>query len=545
MTTTTTTDTTATEDGADRAEDARAATSRLRVRGWLRALAPLHVGGVGQDPNAPLSVALDGRGRPYVPGTSLAGALRSLLHPGPDPRTGPRGEAAGRLWGHAEERGQGGSASRIVVHDALVTTGCGLDGDGLPLDILDAARLETRFSVGIDRRTGTAAHGFLHARSVIPKGSLLRLELDLNTRAETEEADTAHLKALLHLLSRGQLRVGGARTRGLGRLELVSGQTEVREQRFDSAAGLFAALAGEGERWAPAAWQEAPAPVRQVLSVSVVWNPTGPLMVRSGTDGFTVDALPMVGAAAPGKVALVLPGSSLKGVLRSRAEHIERTVRRLDAPGTDNDDAPEADRSAAFRRQLDQLPAVSALFGAAPLGGEDDPRGAGVVTVDDCQAKQLMPADLWDRVHEPAADEASSPFAELRDRHRLERADHVAVDRWTGGAADGRLYSVLEPHGLTWSTIGLTVDLGRLTHRHGPLAEAALALLLLVLRDLKAGRVPLGYATNRGMGDIDVRSVTLTLPGRADPVELEEYLAGAEAEKLTARWCDYIDGKTA
>ncbi|WP_198532734.1 hypothetical protein, partial [Carbonactinospora thermoautotrophica] len=219
--------------------------------------------------------------------------------------------------------------------------------------------------------------------------------------------------------------------------------------------------------------------------------------------------------------------------------------------------------SAAFRRQLDQLAAVRALFGAAPAprardttsnpASEEDSRGVGAVAVDDCFATSSIPAEVWNAVYCVPGDDPQAagepqgldPGArEELARYGLEQADHVAIDRWTGGAAEGRLYSVLEPHGLAWEPITLTVDLDRLARHRDVSADAALALLLLVLRDLKAGRVPLGYATNRGLGDITVDAVTLTFPDQRGQVELDEFLASPEADRLTGAWCAYIDGST-
>ena len=60
-------------------------------------------------------------------------------------------------------------------------------------------------------------------------------------------------------------------------------------------------------------------------------------------------------------------------------------------------------------------------------------------------------------------------------------AMHVAIDRWTGGAADSFLYSVLEPVAVDWPEIELCVDLDRLAPKEN--RDAALALLLLTLKD--------------------------------------------------------------
>ncbi|MER7871633.1 RAMP superfamily CRISPR-associated protein [Streptomyces cellulosae] len=517
----------------------RPMTRRLRMRGWLVTRSPLHVGGAGGDPNGVLHAAVDGRGRLYVPGTGITGALRTLTHPEYGSGDEEADRTADLLWGHATPRTQEGTVSRIVVRDALITTDKQLDSDGLPLQTLNPARLEVRHSVGIDRHTGTAAQGLLHGRVVVPTGSFLRLELDLNSTEDSIDDDRRRMRQLLRLLSEEGLQLGAAKTRGLGRAQLLVAETDVREEDFSSAAGLLAALEGNGPAWCSEDWAEEPLPARESLSIRIDWRPTAPVMVRSATDGFAVDALPLASAVTPDAVSLVLPGTSLKGIMRSCAERIERTVRRLDAPAAaPGQSAPE--RSAAFREQLDQLPAVRALFGSAPLRGSGTGRGVGAVTVDDCYAKETMPAELWARAHGPEAADTASPVTPLRD-YRLERADHVAIDRWTGGAADGRLYSVLEPHGVEWQPIRLTVDLARLKRWHADYWAAGTALLMLVLRDLAAGRIPIGYATNRGLGDIAVDRVLLTFRPGNKPVELTDYLSSEDAAGLSKAWRTYLD----
>src|SRR5262249_40476034 len=98
-----------------------------------------------------------------------------------------------------------------------------------------------------------------------------------------------------------------------------------------------------------------------------------------------------------------------------------------------------------------------------------------------------------------------------------QQAFHVAVDRWTGGAAEGFLYSVLEPNGIHWEPIRLTLDLTRL-RKDGERndRDPAVALLLLVLRELSAGCIPLGFGVNRGMGAIEIRDILFRPEGLDD-----------------------------
>src|SRR5690606_1526758 len=57
----------------------QAIATRTEVRGILICRSPVHVGGWDSTAEANLTVARDGLGRPVLPGTSIAGALRAYL----------------------------------------------------------------------------------------------------------------------------------------------------------------------------------------------------------------------------------------------------------------------------------------------------------------------------------------------------------------------------------------------------------------------------------------------------------------------------------
>jgi CRISPR/Cas system CSM-associated protein Csm3 (group 7 of RAMP superfamily) len=414
--------------------------------------------------------------------------------------------------------------------------------------------------VGIDRRSGTSAGGILFGRAVLPRGVFVRLELDVETTVARLETDRAFVAALLLALAAGQVRLGGGKTRGLGHVLLAaSPAAEVREQRFDSFEGVLASF-GDGRplqnalqnpRNADADLAAAGLPDRrEIVEVEVAFRALAPVMVRADGDGLAVDALPLTSGRGRGLRAPVLPGSSLKGALRSRAELIARTLMDEDAAAA-GPDAGSVAQARAFRASLDQVEVVKALFGAAApprrRDEPDDPWGVGAVAVDDCYAAETtFTAAEWAQARDgvpvdgdPAdGDHAQHPAA-VRTAlagKGLAKADHVAIDRWTGGAAEGRLYSVLEPYGVEWEPIRLRVDAGRLRQLRDP----ALALLLLVLRDLAAGRVPIGYATNRGMGDIAVAGMAVRGLGGRDWDDLDALLASPLARSLSAAWADHV-----
>jgi CRISPR-associated protein (TIGR03984 family) len=98
---------------------------------------------------------------------------------------------------------------------------------------------------------------------------------------------------------------------------------------------------------------------------------------------------------------------------------------------------------------------------------------------------------------------------------------HNAVDRWTGGAADGLLFVTLEPHATdpaAWRPIVLEIDTGGL----GEEFRSGLALLLFLLRDLCDGLIPFGHGTTRGMGAVRVDPAAVTFEaGTAVPLRDE------------------------
>ncbi|WP_320064288.1 RAMP superfamily CRISPR-associated protein [Micromonospora sp. RTGN7] len=515
--------------------------TRIEVLGTLVCLGPVHVGGWDStSAEANLTVARDGTGRPFLPGTSLAGALRAYIASLEQFRRAEEGnELIDALFGHIGGRhSQEGSPSWIRVDDAHL-----IGPDVAPV---------TRDGVGIDRVSASAAASILYTRQVLPAGTRFALRLVADTPTAAADPVSSEgwpalieqaMRGMVAGLRRGRVTVGAGRGRGFGRVELRD--VTVRRVDLSDPAGLVAWLTGA----VPVVPDEDPAPVGPDehgeasvqsdgrLVVTVDWRPIGPLLVRDSVSGTVVDTLPLTETAADGTVRLLLPGSSIRGVIRSHAERIVRTLQgRDEAPAEEEDDK---DLLAVLR----QPPlGVDMLFGSAPAGrGEDGDRKGwrGVLHFSDCHSVGRISAQTWNEIvtispnPTPVAQPESGLQKPERDERNTERertrnllretlngskkrglaftvSDHVAIDRWTGGASDHRLFSVLDPDAKTaWEPIRLEVDVARLT-RHGRSdgASAALPLLLLVLRDLRDGWLSLGYGGTRGRGQIEVTDVT-------------------------------------
>jgi len=476
---------------------------RLLINGVLVTKSPLHVGGMGDDVSTDMPLARNGLGQVCLPGTSLAGAFRSWLEQafGPD--------LVEKFAGFQTD--QDGRASSWIVEDAVLSPDY-------------QALVEVRQGVGINRLLGSAHPGALYDRAVVPRGARLPLEMSVEVPDENHLAIArAILGHLLDALKKGRVPLGAARSRGLGRIRLV-GRPLILEQDFRTSRGMLQALCEiareRGEDDLPDLGGPTQLNIEELkqaelipkphprLEIEIAWKPSGALMVKADQEGLVADAMPSVSHISRNTLAPLLPGSSIKGVLRACAERILRTLlpmKPIELPGS---------QAGRFQNDL-EVPLVTALFGAAGKSrrsnrvgngrnGRPEP-GLAALWVDDCHAEPLF-EDQWDAITSAESPGMLISSLESACLRNWNPAYHVAVDRWTGGAADRALFCTLEPWQARWEPIRLTLDLERLrTPEIGP----ALALLCLVLRELARGRLPLGFAANRGMGDLEVEFVSV------------------------------------
>lgn len=463
--------------------------------------------------------ARDGHGRPVLTGRSVKGALRAACQRFLEERGEDERELQ-QLWGDDGTRGAGSAAplraSAITVHTVeLPTEGCQRDEE-------HKIMLPTRMGNAIDRYWGSAGDTALFEHEYLPRGKELALtitaEAGLPDDVEVPQGDVAlpgpeqveKLFALIiGLIKDGRVAFGGRQNAGWGRVALSDSEKAWRLTKAEpgSRAGLEEWLSGAGGRSVDVVPVDCGGSGR--MRIEITWDsPTGILVAEPQDDGSGegVDA----GAAdgAPGEVEgadseetkparplragpeetdpIVLPGSSVRGALRTRATRIARTILLAK-----KDPSTGADwSSAGVHEQLAQDPSlVRDLFGSTTH------RGA--LTVLDTLAAEDGPS---------------------------RKVTHNAGDRWTGGVADGLLYSE-EVYDSTWSSIVLELDLDRLlTNARAGLGEpggqedsrgedrsrAAFCLLGLVLAELAAGTLPLGSRGTRGMGQVEVKAMAVT-----------------------------------
>ncbi|GIX04042.1 MAG: hypothetical protein KatS3mg113_1048 [Planctomycetaceae bacterium] len=560
---------------------------RLVLRGTLVTSTPISVGGYGDDTETDLPLARDGSGRWYVPGTSLAGVLRAYLQRAIDPKLvylffgyqrlpseikTPKTAVDDSASNHSDTDEQRratdellrcltgpGIASHVFIEDATILN-------------YEEIQEELRDHVGIDRFTGAAAPHIKYDRAILPRGTRLSFCLTIEIPPSCNEALALGILALIKEgLEQRKIRLGAAKTRGLGQVKLE--EAEILQQSFNKRHEILELLLQRsqirqrrlptpltGGTPVPAntllqARQSVPAQGGSRLIITIHWKPIGPLMVKAGYDGLVADVIPLT-SGVNGQVAPVLPGSSVKGALRHRAELIVRTLLRHYQPCWLN--LPSRER---FLHAI-EVPLVLDLFGSPHRSQKPSRNGAahatpGAAQPTTCphcgralstakttsQRNRLSPGQgaliIQDTYGTPTTRENWRAMERALSTDELlqvlDSADwkcwsldyHVAIDRWLGSAAESMLYTVLEPHCIDWAHLVLEIDLERLPHvdctcRHlEPLGLAALALLMLLLRDLTRGYIPLGYGTHRGLGSIEVTKIEFT--GESLPQSLSSF----------------------
>ncbi|MCB9422747.1 MAG: hypothetical protein H6667_23305 [Ardenticatenaceae bacterium] len=444
---------------------------RWIITGTLELLTPAHLsnGDVGHQVDLTLLTdPLDGR--PLLTGASLAGALRNYLNEftnnyshKKDPRSGEtlwlenssgQGQpktATELLFGAARQNDEG-DQSPLIVHDALGKQ--------------EAVQIERRDGVRIDPKTRLAADQAKFDLNLLAAGTQFDLCFELVV-TEPMLADLTMIEEAMALALYGlqdeQISLGGRKRRGYG----VCKASEWRLWKFDltTAAGLKGWLEyGRFNTSTPPATDNIltllkvnlPADQRDQYELVANFNIDGSVLIRSGFESDFGPDMAHLESRRNGQMVPILSGTSLAGVIRGQALRIARTV----------------SGSEAFATNF-----VQNLFGYMPA--EDE------------QGKFKKSASrVW--VQE----------TEITGGNKLVQ-NRVAIDRFTGGALESALFAEQPVFG-GQANIQLTIKSPQ---------DAEIGLLMLVLKDLWTGFVPIGGEASVGRGRLQGTFATIKHKG--------------------------------
>lgn len=455
---------------------ARGPTDRWIVEGCFVLETPLHLGDGGDEPRDDLGDAAVGQeevwiatlaraagGKPYLPGSSLKGALRALAQ-----RCGCDAGFMKRVFG--TRIGNATEAGLVEFHAAMMV---GVPKPGRLVHFEPTRCTAVLPHVAIERATGAAADQKLFHQAVVPPGTAFAVKLVAN-RLKT--ADIAQLLWLLERTTGEPLfRLGGGVAQDHGRVTWQGAAQPIRRFGKEHVAAWLLGLVGQS----PGPWHkaakpsgvrsrahEAPNTALHSFGFDIALNFHAPFLVKHKPkklpgDDTGADAVPRRNHAG----RIVLPASSAHGALRAQCERILKTL-GFDLPA--NRDAALHAESAAFT----DLAAL--LFGA--------PGWRSVVRCSDFTA---------DADRKPVTQEMN------------------AIDRLTGGGKEGAKFKVDYADCPMRLTGQITIDLRRLRNARLALSSAngataaldpALGLLTLLWRDTAEGDVSFGHGRAKGYG---------------------------------------------
>lgn len=466
---------------------------RWRIEGELRTQSSLHVGDGNTIPEhvrlgkkAPEkkkdwhdidTVARDASGKACIPGSALKGVLKSW-----GARRLP--EYCMEVFGKPERGTLPATAGLAEFWDSMALPKPGYKaGQYWNDNRLTCVSPRT----AIDRVYRTASEGKLFQAEVVPAGIAFQVNI---CGMGLDETQIKFLLRALEAFNEGEVLLGAHTASGFGRC--AWGLTKLH-RLTKNGVGAWIQRCGQGfHRMDELAEAEQARIVREarddhfpfsagttaVFDIELDFQ--GPFLVNdpSAATKNKGDEFP---SHAPVRYAVngspYLPATSFRGAFRSQAERIARTIGNEQSAGYP--DSREylknfTVHSAKDFTKLEKCP-VSRLFGSpgwrAPLQISDFCAGATVKVV-----------------------EATQEF--------------LAIDRFTGGGADGLKFNALAAYFPQFSG-KLSLDLARLEAASG--GERGLELLAYALRDLQEGDIRFGFGAAKGYGET-IAKVRLTRP---------------------------------
>ena len=523
----------------------------------------LHIGGVDAVPDRDgegtvIRFCRNGLDEPTIPGRSIRGAVRAAcdvarqaLEEAGDPATQDGGAFSKEnwisLWGDdtdytgksANDRGLPSDASLPIRKSALTFHAVSFpqykDSDS------GESPLPRRHGVGIDRTTGAASDGALYEHEFLPRGTRFTIRITAEGRdgekmrreqsdGIPEPASSESVKKILEfivdVLTSGAICLGGRTGSGQGTIQVIEPKLRRTAKTTDAGtpaepADVLDALIGEDAEGTPIPLELGGWSLEEPARITIDWwSPTGIFVAEDdeltkqrktakedenkekGINEEVHEVIyPLRDPSEEWENAqLLIPGTSIRGALRSRASRIARTVLAA------QDELPTC-ASHDLHEQIAAEPnLVRYMFGCTEY------RGA--ITVHDCLSTK---------------------------RGKRIEVTHNAIDRWTGGVIEGGLFTEAVYLGTKWQPITIDIDLRQLLnnieaekgeakdkpkeaekqetqqdgqkddqqreHVYAPYARAAYVLLGLVLAELSAGTLPLGSRSTRGLGQVVVSTI--------------------------------------
>jgi CRISPR/Cas system CSM-associated protein Csm3 (group 7 of RAMP superfamily) len=343
----------------------------------------------------------------------------------------------------------------------------------------DNAEIELRDGVKINPASRTAEDGKLYTFVVWAAGTKFPLRFELIiTDGDDEDTLRQLLATALHGLQSGEITLGARKGRGYGRVTVNDWRVKKFDLRQPQGLGEWLKCGGEPLKNEKAETDIVAALTaslsddkRQCFSIDAMFDLDGSLLIRAESEVADMGHLRSNGQP-------ILSGTSLGGAIRARALKIANTL------GIENAQA-----------------IINQMFGEFGENATGQ-RAASRVTVEE----------------HPITGGQKERWVQAR----------VSIDRFTGGALDTALFDQQPQFG---GSVRIKMVL-RLTDPDAQKHE--IGLLLLILKDLWTGDLPLGGESSVGRGRLRGKSATLT----AGALEWTLTTDGDSRERLVFKGAD-------
>jgi len=406
-------------------------TGILVLTGEIELMSPTLIG-CGKNEFSDIDVLVDADDMPYLPATSLVGVLQHSLVSSEISTDFSRW-----FWGYSPKNSaEEGRQSALRCSDAVCVS---------------PRKIVVRDGVKIDHVTGLAQAAGKYDYQVVERGARFRLNLEIDFTDTYAPQAKRMLRTLFDALSSGAIRIGAKTTSGLGAMQLLKPTCRLYNLSFTRKEHVAAWMT----RNLSLAFPIQPEDLGQVFPIQVpqftlnasFWLRNS-LIIRSySADPKMPDATHLTSNGTP-----VLPGTSLKGAIRARAERIVNTLAA--EPGS----------------------LLTDLFGYV----ETDMPSPGKARKKPKQPKARKGKLLVQETELPEF------VAELQNR--------IRIDRFTGGTIDAALFDSMPLFG------GKPDKIMHLKMQMDRCEDYEIGLLLLVLKDLWTGDVAIGGEKNVGRG---------------------------------------------
>lgn len=430
-----------------------ALTGKIIYRGTILLKSPMLIGTGEKDGDVDMMVMRDHRGRPYIPGTSLMGALRSSFRENfADEYIS---EQSKYFWGSPKKSTSTGIKEKHFQSAFFIRD--------LPVKSKNP-RVSVRDGIAIDNSTGIVIPEKKFEYEVVETGGKFDFYGELTLRSKYNVDDfKAMADMLLGMMKTGQVTVGARSTRGLGRICLTD--CEISEMYFngknartDVLNWLSRDYVFETYRYMHEDSHYKNANTAYNFAIKAAFDIKNSLLIRSySADPGAPDTTPVTVNGEP-----VIPGTSMAGAIRNRAERILNTLTDTNVQGM-----------------------MHKLFGWVDDRGENNIKYKSRVEVEEKKLKE--------------------------NSYQLSIQNRIKIDRFTGGTIKTALFD----EEAVWPVAGENEMLD-LSLRIKDCEPHEAGLIMLVLKDLWSGDLPVGGGKSIGRGVLKGVSAIIEYHDRHD-----------------------------